>query len=278
MNTTKIFLCDNSIDGIFTAIYLAWSSRYGHANIKIEEKCDDNNYSNMELFSEYRNVNTDSELACKVSQTIKQKISEEAYQMVCRVALSNYFGKADLIYRFLILGFHYGVKILEHLSDEIVATFCRVNKNVSNEEHHHLGFVRFSEQEKGLLVSTIHPKNNVLSLITPHFADRLPGERFMIYDEKRYIAALHIPGNPWILAEIPEFDMNSFKDFSNNEDEYRDLWKIFFKHIAIKERINPKLQRNNLPLRFREDMTEFNNKVLDTNTNPLSGRVNRMLD
>lgn len=260
MNIKKIFLCDNNIDGIFTAIYLAWSSRYGHTNIKIEEVCEQYNYSSMELFSEYIKVETDYSKAYKVSQTIMEKISEEAYQMVCRVALSDYFGKADLIYRFLIIGFHIGNKALEHLSDEVVSNFYNINKNVNNEVHHLLGFVRFSEQDNGLLVCAIHPKNNVLSLITPHFADRLPEERFIIYDENRNTAALHMPGKQWILAEVPELEINNFKEFSSNEDEYRDLWKIFFEHIAIKERINPKLQRNNLPLRFRGDMSEFDAK------------------
>gem|GEM_PF-5421032 len=30
-----IFLCEDSIDGIFTGIYDAWASRYGHKNIKL---------------------------------------------------------------------------------------------------------------------------------------------------------------------------------------------------------------------------------------------------
>jgi probable DNA metabolism protein len=258
MDTKKIFLCENNIDGIFTAIYLAWTSKYGHDNIKIEEKCDNNHYHNLELFAEYIRVDTDYSKAVKVSQAILDKISEEAYQMVCRVALSDYLGKADLIYRFLILGFHMGARVIEHLSNEAVGTVFKVSKNVSNEEHHLLGFVRFSEQENGLLFSTIHPKNDVLSLITQHFADRLPEERFIIYDGSRNTAALHMPGKQWLLVEVPELDINKFKEYSTGEDEYRDLWKIFFDHIAIKERTNPKLQRNNLPLRFRGDLTEFN--------------------
>ncbi|MDF2941651.1 MAG: hypothetical protein K0S01_509 [Herbinix sp.] len=258
MDMKRIYLCDNSIDGIFTAIYLAWSSRLGHSNIKIEEKSEGSKYSNIELFAEYMAVDTDYTLSLKVAKSIRDKISEEAYEMVCRVALSDHLGKADLIYRFLIIGFAIGKRITEHLSNEVVNTMFRVNKNVNNEVHHLLGFVRFSEQENGLLTSIIHPKNNVLSLITPHFADRLPQERFLIYDGDRNLAALHVPGSPWILAEVPNIDQDRMKEISIREDEYRDLWKAFFNHIAIKERINPKLQRNNLPLRFRGDMTEFN--------------------
>lgn len=108
-----------------------------------------------------------------------------------------------------------------------------------------------------MLTAVIHPKNNVLTLVTPHFADRFPEERFLIYDENRMLASLHIPGNPWILAQLPDMKGQDIESISFNEDEYRDLWKTFFDHIVIKERINPKLQRNNLPLRFRKDMTEF---------------------
>ena len=259
MITKRIYLCDDSIDGIFTAIYLAWSSRYGHSNIKIEEKAEGSKYSNIELFAEYIITDTDYTLAAKVSDSIQKKISNEAYEMVCRVALSNAAGKADLIYRFLILGFSIGKNITEHLNNEVVNQVFRINKNVSYEAHHLLGFLRFSEQEGGLLTSVIHPKNNVITLITPHFADRLPQERFLIYDGNRKLATFHVPGQEWILAQVPEIDQIELEKITIMEDDYRDLWKAFFDQIAIKERVNYKLQRNNLPLRFRNDMTEFRN-------------------
>lgn len=257
MNPQRIYVCENSIDGIFTAIYQAWSSRYGHANNKIEENWDSNKYANMELFSEYITVETDYSLAVKVARSMKKKISEEAYQMVCSVALSNYQGKADLIYRFLILGFSMGAKVVQHLSNEVVGMMFRLSRKVNNEVHHLLGFIRFAEQENNLLTSVIHPQNNVLNLVVPHFADRLSQERFIIIDDGRNMAALHLPGKQWIIVESDGMADNIAKELSYKEVEYQDLWKAFFNSIAIKERTNYNLQRNNLPLRFRKDMTEF---------------------
>jgi len=257
MKNKRIYLCDDNIDGIFTAIYLAWSSRYGHSNIKIEEKYEGSKFTNIELFAEYIVVDTDYSLSKKVADSIRNKISEEAYEMVCRVALSYYEGKADLIYRFLILAFAVGPTITEHLSNEIVNTMFRLDRNVSREVHHLLGFIRFSQHADGLLISVIRPKNNVLTLVTPHFADRLSQERFMIYDENRKQASIHIPGRKWILAQVPKLDQEKLDEISGIDDEYSNLWKSFFKSIAIKERTNPKLQRNNLPLRYRSYMTEF---------------------
>ena len=48
-----------------------------------------------------------------------------------------------------------------------------------------------------------------------------------------------------------------FNDVYAEEDTYGALWKIFHRKIAITERENAALQRNNLPLRFRPYMTEF---------------------
>lgn len=253
----RVYRCEESIDGIFTAIYHAWSSRYGHSNIRIQERWPKEEFHNIELFSEYIEVETDLELSMKVAKSIKQKISREAFDKACRVALSDYEGKADLIYRFLILGFAIGKDVLNHLSNDVVRRFDKVSAYVGKESHNYLGFVRFTELENGVLSAVIQPKNNILSLITPHFVDRLSRERFIIYDESREIASVYIPGNSWFVAHVTKEQEKAILASAGFGDEYENLWKIFFKSIAIKERENYKLQRNMLPIRYRDNMIEF---------------------
>lgn len=48
---------------------------------------------------------------------------------------------------------------------------------------------------------------------------------------------------------------------SDKEKQYSELFAAFFHTIAIKERENPTLQLNMLPLRYREYMTEFRQNV-----------------
>lgn len=256
MDTIKIYQCEDTIDGIFTAVYDAWSSGYGHENVKIEVKEKKNTYTDMQLFSEYIAVKTDIGKALKVSRSIKEKISEEIYKTVCRVALSDNHEKGDLIYRFLVLGFRMGSDVADYLSNDAVNKVIKISRSVNNEVSNFLGFLRFTELDNGVLTSLIHPKNNILALITPHFADRLPCERFIIIDGNRNICSLHVPGKPWVIADIPEDDKGAVNQLEN-DDRYRDLWKVFFENIAIKERMNLKLQRNKVPLRYRTDMTEF---------------------
>ena len=49
----RIYVCDGTMNGIFTAIYDAWEGKYGHKNIKIMEQ---EQITTLELFSEYVEV------------------------------------------------------------------------------------------------------------------------------------------------------------------------------------------------------------------------------
>jgi probable DNA metabolism protein len=260
MNTKKIFMCEDSIDGIFTAIYEAWSSRYGHDNIRIQVQTDNSENFNIELFSDYIYVLNNEEKVIKVTKAIKEKISEEAFEMICHAVFSDETQKGDMIYRFLILGFSIGPKVVNFQSNDIVLNIFNLNRNVSNEAHHILGFLRFKEISNNILLAKLNPRNDILRLIAPHFADRLNTENFVIYDEKRKTAVIHRTGYPWIYVLADEVNIDGFQELSDREEEFQLLWKTFFNSIAIEERKNYNLQRNNLPLRFRSNMLEFSLK------------------
>lgn len=249
-----IFQCEDSLDGIFTAIYDAWSSGYGHNNIQIELK---NQVTNYQLFSSYISVKTDYEKSEKVGHTIKKKISLSAYESIARAAMTNREEKADVIYRFVILGLHYGGKIITNYSNPTVEAIFEMNRAVGNEVHHYLGFLRFSELKNRVLYAKLNPKNNVITLLAPHFADRLPSENWIIHDEVRELAIVHQVGEGWVQIDTSEVDFASLGKIGTEEEQMEQLWKAFVDAIAISERTNYQLQRQNLPIRFRGNMTEW---------------------
>lgn len=248
-----IFLCRDSLEGILCGVYDAWMSRLGHSNVKL---LLDTEY-NFELFSEYREAAITEEKTEKVIRSIRSKISEDAYRFVYRAALSEEAGKADLIYRFLIYGFHLGRPVLDALQIPSVHEIFRLNRAVANEAHLLTEFLRFSQLPEGVLFGVIGPKNDVTSLLMPHFSDRLRGERFIIYDEKRKKAGVHREGERWYLLEGEEAKALDALIGRTDAGEYAKLWKTFFHSISIKERENYVCQRGHLPLRFRTYMTEF---------------------
>ena len=255
----RIYQCEDSVEGIFTAVYIAWASRYGHDFIKIEA-VNSESVGNLELFSEYIPVKTDCVLADKVSESIRKKISNEAYQMVIRAALSDSPKKANSIYHFLVRGFAIGKKVVDYLSDSFVQDIFEMNRKVGNDTHFYIEFVRFSELYNGILLAKIEPKSNVVELITPHFAERLAKENFMILDVKRKIATVHPSHSSWFLTSLSEDEMKRLMGMSETETDYEVLWKAFFNSIAIKERESYERQRNHVALHYRKYMTEFMSK------------------
>ena len=250
-----IFLCDDTMEGIFTAVYDAWASRLGHANVKLQVRG-----GTMELFADYREAETDMEKAEKVARTIKRELGEEGWKQISRAALAFRKERADAIYRILVLALPEGRKrkgadILAQIQNPSVCLIMELSRSVWHETHRYMGFIRFRELQSGVLFSEIAPENQVLPLLADHFADRLPNEDFLIYDRAHDRCLLHRRQRPCVLVR----DVRPDTSFSDREEEIQRLWLGFCRSISIEARENPALQQQMLPLRFRKWMTEEQN-------------------
>ncbi len=255
MENTTIFLCEDSLDGILTGVYDAWDSRLGHKNVRLETRAE----SNLELFCEYRDVERDLAKAEKVLNTVRKRMGEEGEEAVCYAAACTDRRKADAIYRIIVLGLHLknGRDAVNCLQNEDVALVMKLRQKAWHEAHRMMGFVRFEELQNGILYSQIQPAYDVLSLMAPHFEDRYRQENWIIHDIRRRQMAIHRKEYPWVLADAEMLNPDYKKYYSDQEDEFQQLWKSFCKSIAIEERRNPRCQQSLLPLRFRSCMTEF---------------------
>lgn len=251
----RVFQCEDSLTGIMTGVYDAWDSRLGHANVRLQTASN----ADMELFCEYVQVEPDLEKAEKVLRTIRTRLGEEAYEMIAYASACPHDNKADAIYRMIVIGLHLpdGTKVSGMLTQPDVRLVFELRRKVWHIAHRYMGFVRFRETKRGILVSEINAEADVLALIAPHFADRLPMEDWLIYDRSRQKAAVHVSGRGWFLLE--EVDGESLESLcgSEKEDDYAGLWKTFHRAIGIEGRANGRLQMGLLPLKFRSFMTEF---------------------
>ena len=249
--TITVYLCEDTIDGIFSAIYRAWENGTSHTDVRVE--CD----ASCRLFEEYIRSTTDIVLAQKVRQSIINKLSDEVYSYVYQAALSCESDKASSIYRFLQKAFRTGPNILNYLQDCDVMRVFELSRFVGREAHKYLGFVRFEELENGILAGCINPRSNVVPILAEHFADRLHNENWLILDTTRELAAVHTAGKGYMLhLGITEAALKTLS-LSPEENDFKQLWNRFFDTIAIKERVNPELQRTMMPLRYRTYMGEL---------------------
>lgn len=252
MNIT--LLCEESFDGIMTAVYDGWVLMNQGNTIKIHPGF---NY-NPDFFSEYMHVTTNMDKALKVATSIRVKISIEAYMMVFRACSHYSEERGNIIFEFLKIGYKYGGRVTKMLGYSSVMDIMELSRKAVNEAHLFKGFIRFTELKGEVLYSTIEPKCDVLPLIDHHFTERFPEENWIIYDKKRMKALVHAEGKESIIVAGQNME-ELVKDLKCS-NQYEDLWKVFFDTIAIDSRNNPKCQQTHIPMWYRKNMLEFSEK------------------
>lgn len=294
MEKKTVFICEDNLDSILTGVYDAWASKQGHTHVQlvlnnaftysllcsyVTVKTDTGKaesvvrsikkkISTLAWQMVYRAAMSDDDTKADAvyrfliggfhfGARITEMLAEPAVQKI--FALNRQVSNEAHFYR----------EILRF--ESVIPSACDAPANNSSlteiaKTPHDL--YRVAEADNLLrsdnaastthcseiLYAKIRPKSNVLAIVTPHFADRLPSEDFLILDVGRSIAAIHPADKPWFLTPLAKEQADAL--LAQNTDQYPDLWKTFYHMIAIKERKNPKLQRNMLPLRYREFMTE----------------------
>lgn len=248
-----VYRCEDSLESIFTAIYL-----YYEENRKAEET-----YIALDeeplLFAEEVAVAADPVKYRKVMQTLQRRFGEADYLSVCMALAAADELKAQAVFKTVVKGLDERCArghLLDQLADDNVMRTFSLARGTGREIDHLKGFLRFQELESGILYAKIGPRNNILTFLMPHFADRLPVENFVIYDDKRNFFGIHPQRGQWYLLLGEETGEPELR-LSEAEKQYQELFRHFCRTITIKERGNEALQCHMLPLRFREYMTEF---------------------
>ena len=199
-------------------------------------------------------VESDPELARRVEDSVREKISPAALGMVQQGFLTCMEEKELRLIRFILLGYRHGPRVLGMSVHPDVHALNKALLYLKNEAHFHVEFLRFADCG-GFLAAMITPNNRVLPLIVNHFCARLNTERFMIFDKTHGMGFVYRPG-----GEAGEFfyaDAVDLPEPSEEEARYQALWRKFYDTIAVEGRVNPKLRRGMMPMRYWKNMTEF---------------------
>jgi len=239
-----IYRYDGSFGGFLCCVFDSY------VNKEIPARFQDPAHAEPTLFP-VRQVETDPAHARRVLSSLG-RIDPYARELVMKGFLTCAPDREAVIYRFIRALYAQGRPLLRQLSHESMLPLLKAVRHLDGEVHLLKGFVRFSDFD-GLLAGEIRPKNRVLPLLRYHFCDRMYNEVFLLYDRTYREALVHRPGR-WAIVPMDSFKMAAP---SEEEAQYRRLWKRFYDTVEIKERHNPKLRRTHMPQRYWETMTEF---------------------
>ena len=246
--TDLIYRYDGTFDGLLSCVFESFVRKERPGSIQGPD-C-----TQFSLFST-RMIATDPERALRVRAGISQKISPEALGFTLNAFRTCLNDRETCILDFLRLGFRVGPRVMERFSEPSLNRLYRAVCSLQEEAHLLTGLIRFSDSN-GALSSVIDPKNDVLPLIMPHFLERFPGERFLIFDRTHRRALLGVQGRGRIIPleqlEQPEAD--------EDERMYRSLWQTYYDTIAVEGRENPVCRQTHMPKRFWNNLTEFQSR------------------
>ena len=240
------YIYDGSFDGLLTAVYEAYYRRDNVYDIVPEDNMEEN-FLVQNIF-----IPTDGEKASAVYRSIENKISSGALRRIFYVYLSELPKHGIIILKYIQLGFKFGAEVDLNLSNDIVFMLDNIYSKVAREQHRILGLLRFKELKNGIFYGVMEPDYNIVGLIAPHFSSRMMNENWIIHDIKRGIGVFYNK-EEWVIRNIKSTDSLIVKD---QEEEYQELWKEYFRSIAIENKINPKLQKRNMPMRYWKYLTE----------------------
>jgi len=240
-----IYEYDGSFEGLLCCVFESYDKKEIPIDILSPERM-------QTTLTPARMIVTDIGKSDRVLASIPAKIGPEALDLVQKAYLTCDEQKEITILRFLRKGFRQGAVIMDMLADDVVNRLNNAVRHLGREAHLLKGFVRFSVAN-GVLVAEIEPKNFVLPLLAPHFCERYPGERFLIYDKTHGMGLIYQP-TEWAIFPIDSLEMPQPDE---NEENYRELWRLFYKTIEIQGRHNPRCRMSHMPKRYWKTMTEF---------------------
>lgn len=271
MSEELILRCEDSLEGIFTAIYDAFVYKN-----RMEQPYTDSiqiavgEGGNLSLFAREITVETDADKVYKTVHTIQTRLGYSVYDRLL-VSLCHFDeDRATTVLGYLVRGFAKGPRMSEHLADYYVMRVMELSRKVYNEREKFYGFLRFElipaehlqktaeelaipgSGEKGILFAAIEPKCNLVPIMMEHFADRFPNEHFIIYDPTRKLAAVHEAYHSCVLVAGQELTAGG-----GERDYIQTLWKHYIEVMEIKPRHNEKCQRTMMPLWYRKHMPEL---------------------
>lgn len=242
----KTYLYDGTFDGFLTIVFNSYASKTLPQKIFSEA-----NYS-LNFLDETLMIETDFEKSKRVFTGIEKNIGYTALHNTYYAFLSNEKEKEMALLNYLWDGFDIGPKINNRLTIPYVFQVMAMKKRSLGECHRLKGLLRFQEIGTNLYYASIHPDNNILEPLGHHFIQRLPTQNFVIHDKTRNICLLY-NGKEYQIIDATNIKIPAI---SSEEQKYQELWKLFFKTIAIAERKNPRCQMNYMPKKYWDDLIE----------------------
>ena len=250
-----VFVYDKTFEGLMSAVFESFDIKL------VPDLLVDTQQQHSYLFTTVHVITTDEQRADRVWLGLKKKLSYKYCQMLYHVFLSELPEVDMLVFRYMRKVFESNHNIEREVGDPVVIDVMKIGQKVSREAQRLSMFVRFQKTADDIYFAAYDPQFNVLPLMITHFKNRFSDQQWLIYDTRRKFGFFYnLKTVQEIKLDDEQFSVTTGKvnqdALAADEQQFQELWKLYFKSMTIKERINPKLHAQLLPRRFWKYLTE----------------------
>ena len=251
-----VFRYDKTFDGLLTCVFDAYSRKTFPGKLLSE------NEPPPLFVDEEHTVITDTAKSSRVWKAIEKKTGKEVCSMLMHVWLSELPESDELLFRYIQKAIDSPRNISTDFTDDTVLEVHKIARKVSRERLHLIQFVRFQKAADDLFFAPVSPVFNALPLTMNHFTDRFADQKWLIYDiKRRYGFYYDLKSAQEVTLDNDEHLLSGKLDeelLAQDEKLFQQMWKSYFQALTIKERLNPKLQRQHMPRRYWKFLPEKN--------------------
>lgn len=250
-----VFRYDKSFEGLLSALFDAYVLHAFPARLIGEGEPEP-------LFTErVHEVVTDPDHAARVWRGLGRRLTTRARTMLVYAWHGEQLASDELLLRCLRRVFDQDGGVLADQADPDMKALHRLALQVSHERERMKQFVRLQKAADGTYFAAVTPEHNALPLALDYFTDRFADQRWLIYDRRRNYGyyydghqarEVRIEDDQGVIADKLADDR-----MAADERQFQQLWKSYFRALAIPERINLRQQRLMMPRRYWKHLTEM---------------------
>ena len=254
----NIFLYDHTFEGLLTSVFEAYSRRTFPDALLLEGEPLPLFYDG--LFT----VVTDEEKAGRVWRGLQKKLSSTALACLAQCWLAEEPETPMLLFRYIRKAVDAPRSIETNFADPDVLEFSRMWKRVDWERIRLLQFVRFQKAADGTFLCGCRAREECPSpgdgafqgpFFRPALADFMTSKRAYGYyydlKEVRQVTFGEDSREGHLVTGMLDESL-----MDKDERLFQSLWKTYFKAICIKERLNPRKHKQDMPVRYWKYLTE----------------------
>jgi len=242
---------DGSFEGLLSVIFESFKLK------AVAEEIGEESSFQPGLFGNPVFVPSEPAHSQRVKAGLSQRCGPKSVEMLYHAFLSEQPQVEMLIYRFVRLAVSSPENMLDNFREPVVLQLHRIQKQIHREVHRMHAFVRFQQTQDGLFIALVNPDFNVLPLLPPHFTQRYPAFRWLIYDTKRRYGLYYEP-NQYRFMTLATAQQQTLSErlLTTSEKDYQHLWQTYFRSVDIPERRNLKLHLQHVPKRYWKYLIE----------------------